>query len=134
MLIEKYNTYKTIYKKYLIFMKVGSFYICLNEDAIVLSNIFKFKITESKNFIKCGFPLSSLIKVINRLKVGIINMYKPIPLSPILLVKKILIIISINLVMAPPIIKIKVDFINLLFIVKYMFLYEIIFKKRLLHG
>ena len=67
MIKEKYNKYKSIYKKYLILMKVGNFYICLNEDAIVLSNIFKFKITESKNFIKCGFPISSLIKVINRL-------------------------------------------------------------------
>lgn len=67
MIKEKYNKYKSIYRKYLIFIKVGNFYICLNDDAIVLNNIFKFKIIESKNFIKCGFPLSSLVKVINRL-------------------------------------------------------------------
>ena len=67
MLKEKYDKYKNIYNKYLIIIKSGNFYICLNEDAIVLNNAFKFKIIESKKFIKCGFPLSSLFKVINRL-------------------------------------------------------------------
>jgi DNA mismatch repair ATPase MutS len=67
MLKEKYYKYKDIYDKYLVIIKIGNFYICLNEDAIILSNIFRFKIIESKNFVKYGFPLTSINKVINRL-------------------------------------------------------------------
>ena len=67
MLKEKYYKYKDIYDKYLVIIKIGNFYICLNEDVTILSNIFRFKIIESKNFVKCGFPLTSINKVINRL-------------------------------------------------------------------
>lgn len=67
MLKERYTEYKRTYEKYILLIKSGNFYLGLNDDAIVLSGIFGFKILESKSFIKCGFPLSSLNKVINRL-------------------------------------------------------------------
>ena len=54
MLKEKYTEYKKTYKKYILLIKSGNFYLALNDDAIVLSNIFKFKILESSNFINCG--------------------------------------------------------------------------------
>ena len=68
MLKEKYTEYKKTYKKYILLIKSGNFYLALNDDAIVLSNIFKFKILESSNFIKCGFPLISLCKIEKRLE------------------------------------------------------------------
>lgn len=65
MLKDIYNKYKLIYKNYLILIRNGNFYLALNDDSIVLNNIFKFKITESKNILKCGFPLDSVYKVTN---------------------------------------------------------------------
>lgn len=67
MLKDIYNKYKLIYKDYVILIKNGNFYLGINDDSIVLNNIFKFKITESKNFLKCGFPLDSIYKVIDTL-------------------------------------------------------------------
>ena len=52
--------------------------------------------------------------------VGIINMYRPIPSTPIILVVTILIIMLKIFVIRPPIIRISVDFINFSFIVKDM--------------
>lgn len=73
MLKEKYELYKLTYKEYLVLLKSGNFFIALNNDAIVMNNVFKYKIIRSKNFIKSGFPLGSLDKVIDRLKIENIN-------------------------------------------------------------
>lgn len=64
---EKYIKYKYDFNDYILLIKNGNFYICLNKDALVLSNIFGYKIIESKNFVKSGFPISSLEKIINKL-------------------------------------------------------------------
>ena len=63
MLRELYNKYKTDYKDYILLIKSGNFYICLNNDAIVMHNIFNYKIKECTNLIKVGFPINSLLKV-----------------------------------------------------------------------
>ena len=60
-------------------------------------------------------------KVINKLNVGNIIIYIPIPSLPILLASAIFITIANNLVIPPPIIRIIVDLINLFFIINYMF-------------
>lgn len=73
MLIEKYTTYKNTYKDYLIFIKSGNFYLALNNDAIVMNKIFNYKIKQSTNFMKVGFPLSSLNKVIQYIENKSIN-------------------------------------------------------------
>lgn len=67
MLKELYNKYKFDYKDYILLIKGGNFYICLNNDAIVMNNIFNYKIKESTNFIKVGFPINSELKVKNYL-------------------------------------------------------------------
>ena len=67
MLKELYNKYKFDYKDYILLIKSGNFYICLNNDAIVMNNIFNYKIKESTNFIKVGFPINSELKVKNYL-------------------------------------------------------------------
>ena len=68
MLKEKYIEYKKTYKNYVLLIKCGNFYVCINEDATVLNNVFKYKINVSSNFIKCGFPSSSLSKVEKKLE------------------------------------------------------------------
>lgn len=73
MLKEIYEQYKTNYKNYVLLIKSGNFYISMNNDAIIMSNILKYKIKESSNFIKTGFPISSLSKVINILHIKEIN-------------------------------------------------------------
>ena len=67
MLKELYNKYKFDYKDYILLIKGANFYICLNNDAIVMNNIFNYKIKESTNFIKVGFPINSELKVKNYL-------------------------------------------------------------------
>lgn len=59
-------------------------------------------------------------KVINKLKVGNIKEYKPIPSKEIVLVKTILINIPNILVKKPPNINMIIDLIKLFFIIKYM--------------
>ena len=62
-----YNKYKYDFNDYILLIKSGNFYICLKSDAIVVNNIFNYKIIETKNYIKTGFPLTSLPKVIDKL-------------------------------------------------------------------
>ena len=59
-------------------------------------------------------------KLIKREKVGSISIYIPIPLIPISLVVTIFIIIPSIFVIAPPVIKMIVDRINLFFIINFM--------------
>lgn len=54
--------------------------------------------------------------VINRPKVGSTSMYSPNPVGPMFLVRYILITMAIILLIRPPRIRIRVDFINLFFI------------------
>ena len=70
---NKYDFYKLEYKNYIILFKCGNFYIALNDDAIVMNNVFKYKIIESANFIKSGFPISSLSKALSILDEKQIN-------------------------------------------------------------
>ncbi len=107
------------------------------EKRINISNILKISmmgIIDNTNFLLLFFPsLTSLDmatgnpkehNVINRLKVGSIKEYIPIPLVEMALVKAILIIIPNIFVIIPPISKIIVDFIKLLLIIKYMIRYR----------
>lgn len=81
MLIELYNKYKVDFEHYILFLKSGNFYICLNNDAIVMNNIFNYKIKESTNFIKVGFPITSEVKIkkyLEHLKVNYLFINKEI--------------------------------------------------------
>ena len=73
MLKEKYLFYKVKYEEYVLLIKSGNFYVSLNKDAIVINNLLKYKIIESTNFIKIGFPSSSLNKVLKILENQKIN-------------------------------------------------------------
>ena len=58
---------KEDYENYLIMFKNGNFYISLNNDALVMNNIFNYKIIVISNYIKIGFPINSLNKVSTKL-------------------------------------------------------------------
>ena len=60
---NKYEFYKIEFKNYIILFKCGNFYIAINDDANVMNNIFNHKIVDTGNFIKTGFPISSLYKI-----------------------------------------------------------------------
>lgn len=67
MIQDLYINYKMKYPNYLILIKIGNFYLSLNDDAIVINDIFHYKIKKSTNFIKTGFPLISINKVCTKL-------------------------------------------------------------------
>ena len=60
---NKYEFYKIEFKNYIILFKCGNFYITINDDANIMNNIFNHKIVVTGNFIKTGFPISSLYKI-----------------------------------------------------------------------
>ena len=70
---EKYEMYKRQYNNYVILFKQGNFYLSINDDALVLNNLFNYKIKAVTNYIKAGFPLKSIDKVINILENNTIN-------------------------------------------------------------
>ncbi len=87
----------------------------------IIDNITVLLLLFSANNLLTEVDRDIVDNVINKLKVGSTNIYRDTPLVPIFLESTILIIIENILVKNPPIIKIKVDLINLLFIIKYMF-------------
>ena len=93
--------------------------IDVNTKFLVLYLSLAIKIFNAVGRPSCAMLLSSK-------KVGIIIEYNPIPSVPINLVKIILIIIPSDLVKKPPIIRMRVDLINLFFIVQ---VYSINYKK-----
>lgn len=64
---------KIEYKEYIILFKSGSFYVCFNEDAIVMNKIFNYKLVELKENVKIGFPISLIDKNLNILEKKKIN-------------------------------------------------------------
>ena len=70
---NKYEFYKLEYKNYIILFKCGNFYISINDDANIMNNILNHKIIDNGSFIKTGFPVSSLNKIIIELENKQIN-------------------------------------------------------------
>ena len=64
---NRYEYYKIKYKEYIILIKSGNFYVALQQDAIVLNDIFKYKLNISNNIIKVGFPINTLNKILKTL-------------------------------------------------------------------
>ena len=50
----------------LFLFKVGVFYLFIDKDAVIASNILKLKLTKlNDTILKCGFPIASLNKYYN---------------------------------------------------------------------
>lgn len=67
-MIDNYIDLKITYKNYLIILKTGVFYICINDDAFILNKLFSYKIKDFNNYKRIGFPINSLNKVLKRLE------------------------------------------------------------------
>lgn len=67
-MIDNYIDLKVTYKNYLIILKTGVFYICINDDAFILNKLFSYKIREFNSYKRIGFPINSLNKVLKRLE------------------------------------------------------------------
>ena len=71
--IDKYYKYRLLYSDYIIIIKCGIFYECLAKDALIMNNLFNYKLNRLSNMFKIGFPLKSLDKVISVLDKKRIN-------------------------------------------------------------
>jgi len=67
IMLEDYIKLKEVYPKSVIMIKSGSFYECLNDDAIVMNNLFGYKIKKLRKYNRVGFPLPTLVKVTGKL-------------------------------------------------------------------
>lgn len=60
-LLNLYSMLKKEDSNKLYLLKSGIFYIALEDDALTLSDLFNFKLTDlNANTIKCGFPVSKI--------------------------------------------------------------------------
>ena len=59
-MLDIYYKYRLEYKDFLIFIKVGSFYEVFDKDALILNEIFEYKIKKVKDSINVGFPTSKI--------------------------------------------------------------------------
>ena len=73
MLKEVYEKSKSTYKDYVVLLKSGNFYISFNKDAIIINNIFNYQIKQVKDYIKIGFPIISINKIVNELTLRKVN-------------------------------------------------------------
>ena len=72
-MIEKYYKYKIDYRDYVIFIKSGIFYECIANDALIINELFNYKIKMISNTIKVGFPIKNIESVLEKLKSNSIN-------------------------------------------------------------
>ena len=73
MLINDYKKYKQEYSDYITFIKSGTFYISFNNDAYVMHNIFNYQIKKVNGGFKVGFPIQSIEKIEDKLKIISVN-------------------------------------------------------------
>ena len=66
-MIDNYIDLKTNYKNYLIIIKSGVFYTCINDDAFILNKLFNYKINQLNNYKRIGFPINCINKILNKL-------------------------------------------------------------------
>lgn len=72
--VNMVNNIKELFPEYVVLLKIGTFYECYNDDANIISYLFKYKIkTLSSGDKNCGFPLVSYNRVISNLENRNIN-------------------------------------------------------------
>ncbi len=72
-MLEKYYKYKLDFRDYLILIKCGSFYECIDTDAFIINKIMGYKLKNLSSTFKVGFPVSIIDKVLNKLIESSIN-------------------------------------------------------------
>ena len=72
-MLEKYYKYKIKYNDYILLIKIGNFYEIFDVDSLIMNKIFNYKLKPIKDTFKCGFPITALDNVINRMNNENIN-------------------------------------------------------------
>lgn len=72
-IINMVRNIKEIHPKYIILIKVGTFYYTYGKDAYILSYLFNYKLNKTTDVFSCGFPTSNLNKVMAELEQKQIN-------------------------------------------------------------
>ncbi len=67
-IINMVKTIKEVHKLDIAFIKIGKFYHVYGKDAYIISYLFSYKLKELEGMPLCGFPLSSLNKIIAKLE------------------------------------------------------------------
>ncbi len=68
------NNLKELFPNDVLLLKIGNFYECYNDDAMIISYLFGYKIKSLVSKDKtCGFPLVSYNKVVSNLETRNIN-------------------------------------------------------------
>ncbi len=62
----QYENFKQRHENHIILIQSGSFYVALDQDAKILSDIcgLKIKTFTTRNISKCGFPVNALEKYV----------------------------------------------------------------------
>lgn len=66
-MIETYYKYKSSYNNYILLIKSGNFYEIFDKDALILNDLFGYKVKKYKNSLKVGFPISKLNDILDKL-------------------------------------------------------------------
>ena len=72
-MVEKYNKLKSKYKEYVVFIKRGCFYEVYDIDAIIIRNIFGYKVRVVDNSMCCGIYEKYINRVLSKLTRFYIN-------------------------------------------------------------
>ena len=72
-IINMVKTMKEIHCKDVILIKNGKFYNAYGKDTYIISYLFGYKLKKVENVMMCGFPLSSIHKVMAKLEERKIN-------------------------------------------------------------
>lgn len=72
-IIDMYFNYKEKYSEYIVLMKIGYFFEIYGEDSKTMNALFGYNIKKYYNTYRCGFPVNSLNKVLDKLKENKIN-------------------------------------------------------------
>ena len=72
-MIEKIRLIKEIQPNYIVLVKIGSFYNVYEEDSLLLSYLFGYKLRIENEYKTCGFQITSANKVFSKLKEKEIN-------------------------------------------------------------
>lgn len=72
-MLEEYYKNKIDYREFVIMIKYGNFYEIFDKDAIIINKELNYKLSKISDTVKCGFPVSSIDKVLNILENKKIN-------------------------------------------------------------
>lgn len=72
-IINIVKTIKQVHSNDIVIVKIGKFYHVYGKDSYIISYLFGYKLKEIENVSMCGFPISSLNKIIAKLEDRRIN-------------------------------------------------------------